>query len=140
MENQGKTCPSAKFTKGALLIGIRNEADEIDLLKDPIKITEDVYQKFTQAKTKPEKTLRLANKCIESGCNQWTGKKCGVIDNLLNTVEEKYVKDQLPECGIRSTCRWYSQTGAEACKVCTLVTTFKEDPKEDKFFSGRDTW
>lgn len=134
MEKKGKICPSAKFSKGAFLIGIRNEKEEMDILDEPIKITEEIFNEFKATNTKPEKTLRLANKCIESGCKQWTGEKCGVIDDVLERVEEQYMKDQLPDCAIRPTCRWYSQQGSLACKVCPLVTTYKEDPKEDKFF------
>jgi len=138
MENKSKTCPSAKFSKGAYLLGIRNEENQMDILEDPIKITDEIYKKFEEAQTKPEKTLRVANKCIESGCNQWTGEKCGVIDDVLVRVEENYLKDQLPECGIRSTCRWYSQEGSKACQGCPLVTTYSEDPKEDPFFRPKE--
>ena len=135
MKDKGKTCPSAKFTKGAYLIGIKNDKDEIDMLEDSIKITDEIYKKFEEAGTKPEKTLRMANKCLESGCKQWTGEKCGVVNDVLQRVEARFLKDQLPKCAIRSTCRWYAQEESTACKVCPLVTTFTEDPKNSKFFN-----
>ena len=132
---ESKTCPSSKFTKGSLLIGIKNDQEEMDILEEPIKITEDIYEQLKAANSRPEKAVRVANKCITSGCKQWTGDKCGVIDEMLGKVEEGYLKDQLPTCAIRSTCRWYSQQKELACKVCPLVTTYTEYPKEDKFFN-----
>lgn len=138
MESEKKTCPSSKFTKGASLIGIKNDEEEIDILAEPIKITEELYEQLKSADVKPEKAIRLANKCITSGCKQWTGEKCGVIDDRLAKVEESYLKDHLPECAIRTTCRWYSQQGDLACKVCPLVTTYTEFPKEEKFFNTEE--
>ncbi len=134
MKNEGKLCPSSKFKKGASLIGIRNDKDEMDILKEPIKVTEELYKQFKEVGTKPEKTLRFTNKCIESGCKQWTGIKCGVIDTLLQDVEQQFIKDALPECAIRDTCRWFSQSGPDACKICPLVTTYVEDPKDNQYF------
>ncbi len=134
MENKTKTCPSAKFSKGALLIGIKNDQEEMDMLDEPIKITDDIYDEIGASGILPEKALRTANKCLESGCKQWTGKKCGVIDSVLKRVENNYLKDQLPECAIRKDCRWYAQQGDIACKVCPLVTTYTENPQESKFF------
>ncbi|MEM9823843.1 MAG: hypothetical protein AAF985_22355, partial [Bacteroidota bacterium] len=66
-DKQSRTCPSAKFSKGSLLIGVRNEEEEMDILAEPLKITQDIYEAFKSTDTKPEKTLRVANKCIESG-------------------------------------------------------------------------
>ncbi len=137
MKDESKTCPSSRFSKGAYLIGIKNEQEEMDMLATPVKITAELYGQMhsSAAGTKPEKTLRVANKCVESGCKQWTGTKCGVIDNVLQSIEEKYLKDQLPECAIRSTCRWYAQRNIEACRACSLVTTYVEHSDENRFFN-----
>jgi hypothetical protein len=29
----------------------------------------------------------------------------------------------LPDCSIRTTCRWFGQIGEKACTVCPLVMT-----------------
>ena len=137
MKNQSKLCPSSRFTKGASLLGIKNEKGEMDILKTPIKITTEIHEQFSTTVAKPEKTLRFVNKCVQSGCKQWTGTKCGVIDSILERVEEQYVKDNLPECSIRETCRWYDQNGSDACKVCPLVTTYTEFPFENKFIKPK---
>ncbi len=135
METNGKLCPSSKLSKGAYLLGIKNEENKIDILSEPVKVDGELLEKFNTHDTKAEKALRFTNKCVQSGCKQWTGEKCGVIDNILEKVEEKYIEDNLPDCAIRSTCRWYFQEGASACKVCTLVTTYVEDPTDDKFLT-----
>lgn len=68
------------------------------------------------------KTVRLTNTCATKGCGQWNGEKCTLIGEILGKIEEnKRKKNSLPECDIRSTCRWYAQEKEEACKVCTLV-------------------
>ena len=34
----------------------------------------------------------------------------------------------LPQCSIRESCRWFDQTGADACAVCDAVVTETRDP------------
>jgi len=133
MKNNRKLCPSSRLTKGASLLGIRNDEGKMDILEEPLLITKELYNQFQAHDTAPEKALRFTNKCIQSGCKQWTGSKCGVIENILEKVERKFMKDQLPSCAIRNPCRWHNQRGPEACKVCPLVTTYLEHPTHDKF-------
>jgi hypothetical protein len=73
----------------------------------------------------PEKRFRFAAPCVEDRCVQWTGSRCGVIDTVLTA-------DGLPEargtagrsrCPIRSSCRWFAQSGLDACAVCPVVVT-----------------
>jgi hypothetical protein len=89
----------------------------------------------------PEQRFRFSNKCIESGCSQWTGSRCGVIDNVLQLLAgvpapgdiappaamapptPEQSTGPLPPCGIRPTCRWFLQSGADACRVCPYVVT-----------------
>ena len=66
---------------------------------------------------------------MEGRCAQWTGSRCGVIDTVLTTPDRPAVPERLPHCGIRSTCRWYAQSGAEACAVCPLVITDLREPE-----------
>jgi len=133
MINHGKLCPSHRLSKGASLIGIKNKEGKFDMLPEPIKVDQTLYHEFQSHATKPEKVLRFTNKCVQSGCKQWTGTKCGVIETVLEKVEQQYIEDSLPNCSIRNTCRWYDQRGGEACKVCSLVTTYVDDPKDDKY-------
>lgn len=83
------------------------------------------FVKEAQKHGTPEARMRFASKCQTSGCSQWTGERCGVIDKVLGHLDaiQHELDDRLPACPIRATCRWFSQTGARACAACDLVTT-----------------
>jgi hypothetical protein len=68
-----------------------------------------------------EKRFRFAAPCVKSDCRQWSDGRCGVIDKVLRMAPPE--ETPLRPCGIRADCRWFSQAGAEACAVCTLVVT-----------------
>ena len=123
MKPDHKSCPSSIMKDGAILVGIVNEDNEVDFISNPIKINAAFVRSAKEVDKAAEKRFRFSNKCVQSGCQQWTGSRCGVIDKALTTIEEKYWKENLPACSIRSTCRWFSQNGANACKVCPLVIT-----------------
>ena len=139
MIKNGKLCPSYHLSKGASLIGIKNEEGKYDILPEPIKIDDELLEEFQSHNTKAEKVLRFTNKCLESGCKQWTGSQCSVIETAIKNVEQQYIEDHLPVCAIRSDCRWYDQRGSEACKVCPLVTNYVEDLSKDEFFNHPKT-
>jgi hypothetical protein len=61
---------------------------------------------------------------------QWTGSRCGVIDRALAAGvapaaagEDAGARASLPQRAIRSTCRWFAQSGADACSICPLIAT-----------------
>jgi hypothetical protein len=73
-----------------------------------------------------EARMRFASRCQTSGCAQWTGSRCGVIDRALAHIEAVLPLPEngaLPPCTIRSDCRWYAQTGAKACGACSYIVT-----------------
>lgn len=115
-------CPSSKCQPGAQLLGVVKEDGRVDLLQTPITIDAAFVARAKQG-PKPELRFRFAHKCIKSGCVQWTGTRCGIIDRILVHVGDAIKDFALPECGIRPSCRWYLQNGAEACKVCPHVAT-----------------
>lgn len=117
-----KTCPSARAAPGATLLGIRGPDGRIANMRTPLPVTETFLDAAGDA---PETRMRFASKCETSGCAQWTGTRCGVIDNVLEHLEAAKVpvRDTLPPCPIRGTCRWHAQTGVRACYACELVTT-----------------
>jgi hypothetical protein len=115
-------CPSATCHSGALLLGVVQSNKKVILLPTPMEVTDDFVEKAVKAGD-PEKRLRFAGNCAKSGCSQWTGSRCGVIDKALTYMNESLENAALPECSIRPQCRWYSQTGADACKVCPFIIT-----------------
>jgi len=122
-------CPSSKCKDGAQLIGIVREDGAVNMLQEAITITQDFVDTANLGR-KPEMRFRFAGKCIKNGCAQWTGERCGIIDKIMDYVEDKVESSsednqfsQLPNCSIRSQCRWFKQRGGEACKVCPMVIT-----------------
>jgi len=120
---EAKTCPSAACSKSASLMGIVQADKTVALLDTPLKLNESFIENARQY-GEPEQQFRFSDKCIKSGCGQWTGQNCGIISEL--TAANPSIKDaseDLPPCFIRRTCRWFSQEGRKACKICLFVVT-----------------
>ena len=124
---EAKLCPSSTCSTGSTLIGIVQGDNTVTLLTTPLKVNEDFVRKANEY-GEPEKRFRFADKCIKSGCKQWTGKSCGIMNELANSNPSIQTTDNdLPECIIRPNCRWYSQEGGKACKICMFVVTQSQD-------------
>lgn len=68
--------------------------------------------------------FRFASRCVEDDCRQWTGSRCSLADAVAaNAPSDRSSEDSLPHCAIRSQCRWFRQTGYDACRSCALVIT-----------------
>jgi len=115
-------CPSAVCEEGANLIGVVNQDGIVDLLSVPILVDKEFVEIAYQGR-QPELRFRFSGRCVESGCKQWTGTTCSVIEKVLEVVERNEKESPLPECGIRSSCRWFFQEGGGACQVCPLIIT-----------------
>ncbi|HVW12988.1 MAG TPA: hypothetical protein VHB54_04150 [Mucilaginibacter sp.] len=124
-----KSCPSSTCHSGAQLLGVVGDDRKVHMLNTPIPVDDVLAQKI-QADGDAEKKFRFAGKCAKCGCAQWTGTSCGVMDELAmaNHLLE-VIEQNLPECVIRKTCRWYSQEGAKACMICPYVVTQSERPE-----------
>jgi hypothetical protein len=119
--NQSKTCPSALGQVGSNIVGVVNPSGTIGYFADPIEVT----QEFLDSAGDPEnleRKFRFSNKCVKSGCSQWTGQECGVIKAVM-AMENIPAHDTLPVCSVRSSCRWYYQEGFAACNGCRYVIT-----------------
>ena len=115
-------CPSSKAQSGAQLLGVRQDDGTVAILPQPLRIDE-AFLEIATATAPAEQRFRFTNKCVESGCAQWTGTRCGVADKALSVIDALLTSDELPECGIRAQCRWFRQSGRDACKVCPFVIT-----------------
>ena len=123
----GNTCPSARCEKDAALFGIVGHDGVVGFITPPIRIDQD----FTEAAhhgPPPEGRFRFAQQCVEGHCQQWTGSRCGLIDQVLLSPEGATLLERssrsngaLPRCAIRRTCRWFAQAGTKACAVCPFV-------------------
>src|SRR4051794_19922623 len=122
------TCPSSRCKEGAILLGIVLADGKVAFVKDRVVVDGPFVQNATaEGSRAPESRFRFGSPCAKGGCRQWTGSRCGVIDSVLEEARVQNYQRQsdtpLPECSIRNDCRWFDQTGADACAVCDLVVT-----------------
>jgi hypothetical protein len=118
-------CPSAPCDEGGVLLGIVDATGEIGYLRPRLEIDAEFAREANRGRA-PGKRFRIAAPCVEGRCAQWTGERCGLIDDL--TAQEGWPPRSassrgLPRCSIRPECRWFAQGGAEACHVCPFVVT-----------------
>ena len=90
-------------------------------------IINDEFVRIAHLGRKPEKRFRFAGNCETNNCKQWSEGRCGVIDKVIEILKSTERPSKLPECSIKSDCRWYRQCGAKACAVCPEVITDLSD-------------
>lgn len=115
-------CPSSRCESGHLLLGVVQADGTVGFLAERMPV-DDEFVAVARRGRRPEKRFRFASKCAESGCRQWTGSSCGVIEEVFDAVPEHHRRSELPDCSIRPQCRWFGQEGEAACGVCPLVIT-----------------
>ena len=115
-------CPSARLKEGAILVGIVLADGSVAFAADRLVVNRQFVENARQGRS-PEKRFRFGDACVQSGCLQWKDNRCGVIDQILEAAPIHELPVALPECSIRPQCRWYGQSGASACRICTLVVT-----------------
>jgi len=122
------TCPSSAGLVGTQLIGIVDRSGSVAYIKPSLPVDEDF--RAAQLPLGPlERRFRFSFICLEGNCPQWTGSRCGVIDDTLGELASLPLPDSVGKCSIRATCRWFSQAGWDACRVCSrLVTDLTLDP------------
>lgn len=121
-------CPSAPCTEGAILVGVVLADGRVAFAAEETRIDAE-FVSIARAGRAPEARFRFASPCARGACRQWTGTRCGVIDDVLEEVPTELRAsatpgvDALPACSIRAECRWFDQSGADACAVCPVVIT-----------------
>jgi hypothetical protein len=118
------TCPSGRCREGAVLIGIVGEDGRLGYVTPALPVDADFVSRAKAGRT-PESRFRFGEPCAEHRCAQWAGDRCGLIEELLDSPRAAATDEQaatsLPKCGIRSSCRWFRERGADACGICPLV-------------------
>lgn len=120
---KAKLCPSHRCKPGSKLLGVRQDDGTVAILPQPLPVTEAFIKEAGSHPVPPEQRFRFTNKCIESGCNQWSDKGCGVVEKMVNYLDKVQPVQTLPACAIRPQCRWFSQRGSDACALCSYVIT-----------------
>jgi hypothetical protein len=119
-------CPSSRAEPGAAVIGMLGGDGRVQYLKDWLAIDQQFIDDVSKH-GRPEQRYRFAGRCVEGACSQWTGQRCGVIDKVSEAIAPDG-EHNVPACAIRSACRWFRQSGPDACHVCPMVIT---DTRED---------
>jgi len=120
-------CPSARCRAGARLLGVVTKSGTIEFMPEQIVI-DDQFVRIARQGRAPEKRFRFADNCLQCGCVQWKNERCSVADIIVEEPPLTPSATELPECGIRSRCRWFHQLGVSACKICPEVV---RNPREE---------
>jgi hypothetical protein len=120
-----KLCPSYQCRSGATLLGIVGADGRVVFAPQRLAI-DDEFVAIAREGRAPERRFRFAGACAQGACSQWRTDRCGVIESVLQAAPVEF-GEELPQCSIRSECRWYSQEGSKACFVCPLVITETRD-------------
>jgi hypothetical protein len=121
-DTENKLCPSSTCREGSLLLGVVMPDKTVSILNTPLR-TDKAFIDKVQAQGEPEKRFRFANKCAKSGCRQWDGSSCGVMNTLAAANRQLEEETVLRPCFIRDSCRWFHQEGKTACAICPFVIT-----------------
>jgi len=128
-------CPSSRCQDGAILLGIVLGDGRVAFAQHRLVVDAAFVQNATkEGSREPERRFRFSSPCAKAGCQQWTGSRCGVIDSVMDDARALHaaVDGPLPNCSIRSECRWFDQAGAAACAVCDLVVTETRVPAQEE--------
>jgi hypothetical protein len=126
MKSEVPYCPNGKPIQGGIILGVVNENHEVEFTPEPVKIDQEFMDTVIDAGL--EANFRFSHPCVKGKCGHWTGHRCNVPDVAFELMKEKMAADGvLPDCSIRSNCRWFSQEGAKACYVCPDMVNYSNE-------------
>lgn len=124
------SCPSARCEEGAILLGIVGADGVLGYVAPRMEIDADFCHEARKA-GRPETRFRFSQPCVEHECAQWTGSRCGLIHQVLESAQAARLAENaptsLPQCVIRPTCRWFAQAAERACAICPWIVHSPED-------------
>jgi hypothetical protein len=126
-------CPSGRCASGSQLIGIVGSDGRLGYVTPPLEVDAN-FVEISKRGRAPESRFRFAEPCLGQTCQHWADNECGLIGRLSAGAGNQLAlseESELPRCGIRSRCRWFSQRGREACGVCPLVVRVPRLPRPD---------
>ncbi len=117
-------CPSASAGEEAVVFGVRTgdgAEPGIRYLDHPVPASSEVLA--LAQPVDPREVFRMASPCAESACAHFSQSRCALATRIAQHLPEAV--DELPACGIRRSCRWFSQEGKSACLRCPAVITMQ---------------
>ena len=127
-------CPAGRAHIGAQLLGVRLETGIIAILPQVFDVDKAFIEIASQDGVPPEEKFRFVNKCLEGGCLQWDGTRCSLADNLVKSWDQSLNSAAIPECSIKSHCRWHKQWQDKACRICPYIVTQVTEEERDRYF------
>ena len=123
-------CPSAQpDMHGAHVLGVVT-GDPSELLIAYLDEVVPVTDALTElaAPAHPADVMRFSARCEESKCCHFDGRRCQLAQRVAEELPA--VVDALPECLIRSECRWFQQERRAACLRCPQIVTRNHTPSD----------
>jgi hypothetical protein len=74
--------------------------------------------------------LRIAAPCQEHSCLHFRDSNCTLITKIVRAAPDVPADGPLPQCYLRSRCRWFRQEKAAACRRCDVISTENPDATE----------
>lgn len=121
-----KTCPSAPAEPGSAVLGVVVAPGQVAYLAPSIPVTPELLEGLKAKGVPVENRMRFSCACQEHRCKQWTGGageggRCGLVERAVEALAIVEEPNDLPNCGIRSTCRWFAQHQRKACAACPEI-------------------
>jgi len=107
------------------VIGVVNADGTVGYIRDRLEASSAFLEAAAEVGP-PELRYRFSAPCQQSACGQWHDGCCtlpGRLAALVPSEEQRGDDDRLPRCAIRARCRWFAQSGADACGICPVVGT-----------------
>jgi hypothetical protein len=127
----GLLCPSARpQMTGCNVIGVVTHVEaepRIAYLDSLQPATAEVLALASPARA--ETVFRFSAPCAGGGCAHFNGSACRLATRIVQILPR--VVDDMPPCGIRPQCRWFSQEGKAACQRCPQIVTQTTNPSLD---------
>jgi hypothetical protein len=116
-------CPSARPEwPRARVIGVVTGSvsqPRVKYLEQSVLVSDELMQMTAPAAS--TEVFRMAGPCMRSACQHFQNARCHLAEKIVDGLPP--VSETLPECSIRSHCRWFSQEGPAACFRCPQVVT-----------------
>lgn len=116
-------CPSAspEMPVSAILGVIKRYADghRLAFLDQLEPVTSELLE--LAQPVAPTRIFRFSAPCVENGCAHFDGQNCRLAKRVVRRLP--MAVDKLPNCALRSACRWWRQEGDAACLRCPMIVT-----------------